>query len=460
MKILCNLWKTGVALLLCFSMLSVSVLAHDEHTDAEEHEQAHAEETHEFFELTEVAHEEGELHAVMDDSENLSVEEEEYLELPETEYRTNSDAEVESTPAAGEGTAEAPDKNTCDKKTEPAIGTVVKSGDCGFSTGSLFYEVTYLGNDGYKLTIHGTGKMLTIGATYGAPWHEYSADIVSIEIQNGVESIAQFAFTGCDQVTNITIPASVTTIYPKSFQMSGLKAIYFLGSYYEKFKPGAFDGTSDLIIYYDQADPSWNGVSFDNITMQGSNITLETVMEQEATCTTDGNPMYYYNAVWGKYFSDAEGKLEITDKKELVFPALGHDWDEGRVTQKPTATEGGVMSYTCKRCEDIRYDSIPATGEDTIPDEPEVPGDDTQTPGDGVQEPDLKDDSTLDKVDVNVNYQNRPDTGQTAGEPAQMENTSAGQVKTADENPYVLYLVLLALSGVVLIGVIKKRILG
>ena len=44
-------------------------------------------------------------------------------------------------------------------------------------------------------------------------------------------------------------------------------------------------------------------------------------------------------------------------------PALGHDWDDGIVTQEPTATTDGVRTFTCQRCKITRTESIPATGE-------------------------------------------------------------------------------------------------
>ena len=42
---------------------------------------------------------------------------------------------------------------------------------------------------------------------------------------------------------------------------------------------------------------------------------------------------------------------------------LGHDWDEGKVTKAPTATEDGEMTYTCQRDPShTRTEVIPATG--------------------------------------------------------------------------------------------------
>lgn len=49
--------------------------------------------------------------------------------------------------------------------------------------------------------------------------------------------------------------------------------------------------------------------------------------------------------------------------KEVELPALGHDWDEGVLTQKATCTEDGVMTYTCRNDEShTRTEPIPATG--------------------------------------------------------------------------------------------------
>ena len=42
--------------------------------------------------------------------------------------------------------------------------------------------------------------------------------------------------------------------------------------------------------------------------------------------------------------------------------ALGHAWDSGKVTKQPTATETGVRTYTCTRCNETKTETIPATG--------------------------------------------------------------------------------------------------
>ena len=47
----------------------------------------------------------------------------------------------------------------------------------------------------------------------------------------------------------------------------------------------------------------------------------------------------------------------------FYLPALGHDWDEGKITAEPTATKGGEKTYTCARCGATKTEPIPATGE-------------------------------------------------------------------------------------------------
>ncbi len=46
-----------------------------------------------------------------------------------------------------------------------------------------------------------------------------------------------------------------------------------------------------------------------------------------------------------------------TESREI--PALGHTWDEGKVTTAPTYDADGVMTYTCIVCGETRTESIP-----------------------------------------------------------------------------------------------------
>ena len=53
-------------------------------------------------------------------------------------------------------------------------------------------------------------------------------------------------------------------------------------------------------------------------------------------------------------------------KSSKVLPALGHDWDEGKVTTEPTCTEKGIKTYTCKKCDATKTEEINALGHDYV----------------------------------------------------------------------------------------------
>ena len=72
--------------------------------------------------------------------------------------------------------------------------------------------------------------------------------------------------------------------------------------------------------------------------------------ERPATCTQDG---------YVKYVCACGSSYD-----ETVYPALGHDWDSGTVTKEPTATETGVKTYTCTRCNETKTESIPVVSVD------------------------------------------------------------------------------------------------
>ena len=66
-------------------------------------------------------------------------------------------------------------------------------------------------------------------------------------------------------------------------------------------------------------------------------------------CTTEGYDLYTCSGCG-------------TTEKRNPKPALGHKWDDGKVTTEPTEKDPGVMTYTCVICGAIKTEVIPATG--------------------------------------------------------------------------------------------------
>lgn len=90
--------------------------------------------------------------------------------------------------------------------------------------------------------------------------------------------------------------------------------------------------------------------------------TLTPVEGKEATCTQKGNTPYYTCGVCGKWFSDADGKSEITDKDSVSVGLQAHAFRNGKCEKcgtahgckytptvtPPTCIQQGFTAYTCE----------------------------------------------------------------------------------------------------------------
>lgn len=106
---------------------------------------------------------------------------------------------------------------------------------CPISTGGDFGEGLHweFDADSGKLTVSGNGGM-PIFDSYPdpdnedctvAPWLPYNALITSVELKDGVTTIAPFSFVNCVNMTELLIPDSVTAIYEFSIATDNLKAL-------------------------------------------------------------------------------------------------------------------------------------------------------------------------------------------------------------------------------------------
>ena len=84
---------------------------------------------------------------------------------------------------------------------------------------------------GYNATWSFVNSVLTIsgtGAIYNneEPWSSYKSDITSVIVEEGITSIGDYAFFDYDNLTNVTLPLTLTSIGIRSFDESGLTSIY------------------------------------------------------------------------------------------------------------------------------------------------------------------------------------------------------------------------------------------
>lgn len=92
---------------------------------------------------------------------------------------------------------------------------------------------------------------------------------------------------------------------------------------------------------------------------------MQPVTEQKADCTHGGHTAYFICNTCEKWFGDAEGTREITDKESVNLAPLDHDWDEG-TTITADCTNQGVTTFRCQRagCVETKRETTEKLGHD------------------------------------------------------------------------------------------------
>ena len=90
-------------------------------------------------------------------------------------------------------------------------------------------------------------------------------------------------------------------------------------------------------------------------TVKATGHTVVTDKAVAATCTTDGKTA-------GSHCS----KCGTIITAQQTVKATGHIWDDGKITKQATATETGVMTYTCTTCKTTRTETIPKLNDDKV----------------------------------------------------------------------------------------------
>ena len=78
---------------------------------------------------------------------------------------------------------------------------------------------------------------------------------------------------------------------------------------------------------------------------------LTLVPAKDATCTEEGNKAYYICDGCDKWFEDAEGTSEITDKTSVIIPASGHTLSNVPAKDATCTEDGNKAYYICDRCD-------------------------------------------------------------------------------------------------------------
>ena len=192
-----------------------------------------------------------------------------------------------------------------------------------------------------KANIPHTIKGVTVTSIGGSAF-DNCRSLTSMTIPDSVTSIGDSAFRYCTSLTSVTIPDSVTSI--------GGDAFYFC--------------TSLTDVYYAGSEAQWKAISISSDSSNGNDDLLTANIHYNYVSHT-----HSYKAVVTAPTCTEKGYTTHTcacgdSYVDTYVDALGHAWDNGKVTKEPTATETGVRTYTCTRCHETKTESIPVVSVD------------------------------------------------------------------------------------------------
>ena len=255
---------------------------------------------------------------------------------------------------------------------------IVKSGNCG-AEGDGSNLTWTLDSEGV-LTISGSGGMHDYNSPSSPPWYRSRSMVKSAVIADGVTSIGEWAFFVCRSLTSVTIPDSVTRIgkgafsectsltsvtIPDGVTSIGEETFCNCGSLTSVTIPNSvtsigwyafYNCMSLAYVYYAGSEAQWKAISISsagNNNLLAANIHYNYVSHTHSykdvvtapTCTAKGYTTH--TCACGDSYVDT------------YVDALGHAWDNGKVTKEPTETETGVKTFTCTRCGETRTETMP-----------------------------------------------------------------------------------------------------
>ncbi len=236
---------------------------------------------------------------------------------------------------------------------------------------------------------------------------ECRTGLTGVRIPEGVAEIGELAFYGCTALKTAVLPSSLTYVGESAFNgCTALVSACFLGDAPE-LGWGAFqvydaDANEDvnirgLTLYYiagktGWTTPTYGEAAYQTATWDGINVPQPShehkyrAVVTRPTCTEGGYTTYTCRICGDQYVADPvppKGHNMVLDAEiaptctkpgrsigtrctvckvvflaSTVLPALGHAWDDGTVTLRPTTVREGIRTFTCTRCEATRTEPI------------------------------------------------------------------------------------------------------
>ena len=248
-------------------------------------------------------------------------------------------------------------------------------------------------------------KSILTDITVTGTWIEEYAfrgldNLRNVTIANSVTSIGKSAFYECAGLEEIIIPENVTNISESAFyRCNNLKNVTILSKNchiasrheYSNISMEAIPASITIYGYYgtptqDYARKNRNEfIPLDNTCNHAWNR-MEII--KYATCFDEGTMEYTCEWCYSKKTEiiPAKGHTFVTDEaveptcttegktegshcigcKEVniaqkTIPATGHSYDNGKITKAATCTANGVKTYTCTKCKATKTEAVKAT---------------------------------------------------------------------------------------------------
>ncbi len=229
-------------------------------------------------------------------------------------------------------------------------GEATINGTCG---DNLVWEL-----ENGTLTISGSGKMsyyydgYTDEESPSAPWRYLTKSMKYIIIDDGVTSVAGYAFEGCTSLTSVTIGNDVTSIGSGTFyKCTSLTSITIPDSVTSIGWDAFYKCDSLTDVYYGGSENDWIKIDIDDYNECLTNATIHynsTVDAAEESRKAETE-------------EETSGSTSSSSSTSTTTECTTHTWDSGKTTTKATCTKTGVKTYTCTVCGATKTETIAKT---------------------------------------------------------------------------------------------------
>ncbi len=233
--------------------------------------------------------------------------------------------------------------------------------------GATISEMLSAGEEGYYYELTGIAADTTVVVSPSQSEPVITAPIITIQPEN------KTAEDGNTTTFSITATGENLTYQWKIDRNDGNGFVNLNGATSASYTTSTVDMDCDGFKYQCIVSNEGGSVTSDIATLTVTEKpsvhthSLTQVPAKAATCTEEGNMVYYTCSGCDNLFADANGTTTTT-AEAVKIAALEHDWTgEWTVVKEATATEEGKKETLCTRgCGEKKEEVIPATGVEAV----------------------------------------------------------------------------------------------